>query len=112
MSANPKVRTDVWLSVANLPLLATHQVDAAYWHEWDVFGVPSGLPYFLIFNVAAVALLGTGLVRVAERALAARGFAWLCAGVGLLTCALHAVAAPGIRRSLARIRRIAGGRTV
>lgn len=68
MSANPKVRTDVWLYVANLSLLATHQADAAYWHEWDVFGVPGGLPFFLLFTVTAVALLGTGLVRVAEGA--------------------------------------------
>ncbi len=28
MSANPKARTDVWLYVANLSLLATHQADA------------------------------------------------------------------------------------
>jgi hypothetical protein len=91
MSANPKARTDVWLYVANLSLLATHQADAAYWHEWDVFGVPGDLPFFLLFTVAAVALLATGLVRVAEGAPAARSFAWLCAGVGLFTCALHAV---------------------
>jgi hypothetical protein len=91
MSTRPKVRTDVWLYVANLALLATHQADAAYWHEWDVFGVPGGLPFFLLFNVAAVALLGTGLVRIAEGAPEARSFAWLCAGVGLFTCALHAV---------------------
>jgi hypothetical protein len=91
MSTHPKVRTDLWLYVANLALLATHQADAAYWHEWDVFGVPGGLPFFLLFNVAAVALLGTGLVRVAEGAPSGRGFAILCGGVGLFTCALHAV---------------------
>jgi len=79
------------LYVANLALLATHQADAAYWHEWDVFGVPGGLPFFLLFNVAAVALLGVGLVRVAEGAPSARGFAILCALVGLFTCALHGV---------------------
>jgi hypothetical protein len=91
MSAYPKARTDVWLYVANLALLATHQADAAYWHEWDVFGVPGGLPFFLLFNVAAVALLGTGLVRVAEGSSSARGFAIVCAGVGLFTGALHAI---------------------
>jgi len=91
MSTRPKARTDVRLYVANLALLATHQADAAYWHEWDVFGVPGGLPFFLLFNLAAVALLGAGLVRVAERAPSARGFAALCAGLGLLTCTLHAV---------------------
>jgi hypothetical protein len=91
MSTHPKFRSDVGLYVANLALLATHQADAAYWHEWDVFGVPGGLPFFLLFTVAAVALLATGLVRVAERAPQARGFAILCAVVGMFTCALHAV---------------------
>ena len=53
------------LYVLNLSLLATHQVDAAYWHEWDVFGVPGGLPFFLVFNLAAVAFLAVGVaVRV------------------------------------------------
>ena len=91
MSANPKARTDVGLYVTNLALLATHQADAAYWHEWDVFGVPGGLPFFLLFTVAAVALLATGLVRVVEGAPSAQGFVGLCGGVGLFTCALHTV---------------------
>ncbi len=91
MSTHPKARTDVWLYVANLALLTTHQADAAYWHEWDVFGVPGGLPFFLLFNLGAVALLGAGLVRIAEGAPSSRGFAILGGAVGLFTCALHAV---------------------
>jgi hypothetical protein len=46
---------------------------------------------FLAFNLGAVALLAVGLVRVAEGARSARRYALLCAGVGLLTVALHAV---------------------
>ncbi|MFN9811237.1 MAG: DUF6713 family protein, partial [Deltaproteobacteria bacterium] len=42
------------LYLLQLALLATHQVDAAYWHEWDVFGVPGGLTFFLVFNLAAM----------------------------------------------------------
>jgi len=79
------------LYLVNLALLATHQVDAAYWHEWDVFGVPGGLPFFLVFTLGAVALLAVGLVRIAEGARTARTWALLCAGVGLFTVALHTV---------------------
>ena len=79
------------LYLANLALLATHQVDAAYWHEWDVFGVPGGLPVFLVFNLGAVALLAVGLVRIAEGARTSRAWSLLCAGVGLFTVALHAL---------------------
>ncbi len=79
------------LYLLQLALLATHQVDAAYWHEWDVFGVPGGLTFFLVFNLAAMTLLAWGLVLVASgtrpRSLAVSA----CAATGLVTFALHAV---------------------
>ncbi len=78
------------LYVLNFSLLATHQVDAAYWHEWDVFGVPGGLPFFLVFNLVAVALLAVGLGSVAARRPRARTWALLCASIGGLTVILHA----------------------
>lgn len=91
-SRKPKSPRDaVRLYTANLSLLATHQVDAAFWHEWDVFGVPGGLPMFLVFNVAAVALLAMGLVRVAEGARSSRRYVLSCASVGLFTVGLHAI---------------------
>lgn len=76
--------------VANLVFLSTHQVDAAYWHEWSVFGVPGGLEFFLAFNVFAMAVLALGLVHVAQRRPSARAFVLTCAGVGCLTLGLHA----------------------
>lgn len=55
-------RAAAQLYVGNLALLTTHQADAAYWHEWDVFGVPGGLPLFLVFNLGAVAPGSLGLL--------------------------------------------------
>ena len=75
----------------NLLLLATHQVDAAYWHEWDVFGVPGGIHFFLVFNAFAVGALALGLVTIAAGRRGASLAAQLSAGVGLLTVAIHAV---------------------
>ena len=91
MSAPRDTRTAARLYVMNVALLTTHQADAAYWREWDVFGVPGGLPFFLAFNVGAVLVLAAGLVRVAEGTRSARGAAILCASVGLFTVALHAL---------------------
>jgi hypothetical protein len=91
MNADSQTRTASRLYVGNLALLTTHQADAAYWHEWDVFGVPGGLSFFLAFNLVAVALVAAGLVRVAQGATSARRSAVFCAGVGLFTVALHAV---------------------
>ena len=91
MTTQPRTRSATQLYVANLALLTTHQADAAYWHEWDVFGVPGGLSFFLAFNIGAVLVLAVGLVRVAQGAGSARRSAVVCAGVGLFTVALHAV---------------------
>jgi hypothetical protein len=84
-------RTATRLFAGNVALLTTHQADAAYWHEWDVFGVPGGLPLFLVFNVVAVGLVAVGLVQVAEGAPSARRAAVLSAALGLFTVALHTV---------------------
>ena len=91
MTIHPRTRSATRLYVANLALLTTHQADAAYWHEWDVFGVPGGISFFLAFNLGVVALVAAGLVRVAEGAPSARRAAVLCAALGLVTVALHAV---------------------
>ena len=91
MSQRPMPSTATRLYVGNLAMLATHQADAAYWREWEVFGVPGGLPFFLLFNVGAVVVLALGLVRVAQGAPSARRAAVLCAALGLFTFALHAV---------------------
>jgi hypothetical protein len=37
--------------VLNLTLLITHQIDAAYWHEWEMFALPGGIQFFNILNV-------------------------------------------------------------
>jgi FtsH-binding integral membrane protein len=83
-----KRRADVGLYVLNLALLGTHQCDAVAWREWDVFGVPGGLGFFLVFNLAAMLLLGAGLASVAT---GGRAAALACAATGLVTCGLHAV---------------------
>ena len=83
MTTQPRTRSATQLYIGNIALLTTHQADAAYWHEWDVFGVPGGISFFLAFNFGAVALVAAGLVRVAEGAPSARRAAVLCAALGL-----------------------------
>lgn len=101
MTASPApprpARHEVLYSI-QLALLTTHQADAAYWHEWEILGVPGGIDFFLALNAVAVGALALGLVRVAQRAPSARALAWLCAGAGGLTIAIHgAVFAAGER---------------
>lgn len=56
------------LYLANAAVLLVHQMDAAYWHEWTLFGMPGGLAVYLLLNlpIALVVLAGYGAV-VAHR---------------------------------------------
>ena len=40
----------VKLYLTNLALLATHEIDSAYWHEWNLFNLPGEIDLFLVLN--------------------------------------------------------------
>lgn len=78
-----------WSYLVTLSLLIVHQIDAAYWHEWDMFLVPGGIQFFDIFNLMIIPLLLLGLRAVVLKH--KRGYYYSCgsACLGLLTCAIH-----------------------
>lgn len=70
--------------------LILHQVDAAYWREWEMFHVPGGIQGFLIFNLAAIALVLAGYRHVLLATPRAPFYAGVCAALGVGTCLVHA----------------------
>jgi len=77
------------LFIANATVLFVHQIDAAYWHEWELFHIPGGNQVNLLLNLPIVALvllahrqvtLASGYTIAAHR---------LLASLGLLTVFLH-----------------------
>jgi len=44
----------------NCALLFSHEIDSAYWQEWNLFGLPGGIQLFLVLNLLllVVALYG------------------------------------------------------
>ncbi|MEI7443798.1 MAG: DUF6713 family protein [Burkholderiales bacterium] len=81
---------DPRLCLANLTVLLVHQIDAAYWHEWELFGIPGGNPVNLLLNLPIVALGLHAWARVALGAADARRWAAFVAALGALTVVLHA----------------------
>lgn len=53
--------------VLNLALTLTHQVDAAYWHEWEMFGLPGGVQLFNAINVLIFVFVLACFVAVVRR---------------------------------------------
>jgi hypothetical protein len=85
MDSPPAVR----LYLLNLTLLVTHEIDSAYWHEWEMFHLPGGIQLFLILHLFLLAIFFYGLIQVAQSARYAKVFSYLLAGVGLFAFAIH-----------------------
>jgi hypothetical protein len=46
------------LYLANAAFLIADEIDSAYWHEWDLFGLGGGIGGFVLLHVPlAVAIL-------------------------------------------------------
>jgi len=79
------------LFILNYALLATHEVDSAYWHEWELFGLPGGIQLFVILNVALLLFFLVGLVRFVRDEKSGVWFSLGLSGVGVVAFGLHSV---------------------
>jgi hypothetical protein len=79
-----------WLFLANATVLITHQIDAAFWHEWELFHIPGGNQINLALNIPIIALVLYAHGRVVGGLDAGMFFYKLLAGLGFLTCGIHA----------------------
>lgn len=70
--------------------LILHQIDAAYWNEWEMFHLPGGVQGFLVFNLAAIALVLAGYRHVLLATARATLYACVCAALGVGTFLIHA----------------------
>jgi hypothetical protein len=53
-----------WIYLANAVLLIIHEIDSAYWKEWELFRLPGGITGFLLLHFPVVFLVLYGLVLV------------------------------------------------
>jgi hypothetical protein len=53
------------LYLVNSVLLIVHEIDSAYWREWELFRLPGGLDGFLLLHIPLVGLILFGLLELA-----------------------------------------------
>jgi hypothetical protein len=56
-----------WLYLANSVLLINHEIDSAYWKEWELFRLPGGLTGFLLLHFPLLLLILWGLILVSRQ---------------------------------------------
>ncbi|UCC88916.1 MAG: hypothetical protein JSV81_06335 [Anaerolineales bacterium] len=78
-----------WVYLTNSVLLINHEIDSAYWQEWELFKLPGGITGFLIVHFPALFLVFYGLVLVFQRAAAGLMFSLGLSFGGLFAFTIH-----------------------
>lgn len=73
----------------NATVLLTHQIDAAYWHEWNLFGMPGGIQLFLLLNLPIVFAVLWGAWALACERPSGIVVSWIVVGGGLFAVGFH-----------------------
>ena len=79
----------LWLYLANAVLLINHEIDSAYWKEWELFKLPGGIAGFLLLHFPLLFFILYGLTLVSNQSPVGLIFSLaLCFG-GLFAFSIH-----------------------
>lgn len=79
----------LWIYIFNSVLLIIHEIDSAYWKEWDLFRLPGGITGFLILHFPLLLLILYGLILVSQHFFAGLIFSLLISFGGMFAFAIH-----------------------
>jgi hypothetical protein len=79
-----------WLYLINAVILIVHEIDSAYWKEWQMFRLPGGVTAFLLLHVPLIALVLYGLVLVDRGAPAGHTVSLALGLAGVFAFSIHA----------------------
>ena len=77
------------LYLTNSALLFVHEMDSAFWKEWELFGIPGGIQLFLILNLLLALVVLFGYKKLLQRARSGYVSSLLLSGAGLFAFAIH-----------------------
>ncbi len=80
----------LWLYVINSVLLINHEIDSAYWKEWELFRLPGGITGFLLLHIPLLFVILCGLILISKQSRWGSIFSLLVCLGGLFAFAAHA----------------------
>jgi hypothetical protein len=78
-----------WLYLVNTVLLILHEMDSAYWKEWDLFRLPGGIGGFLLIHFPLYLAGLYGLVLVSQGASAGLILSLIIGAAGIFAFGIH-----------------------
>ncbi len=75
--------------LVNAVLLIVHEIESAYWKEWELFHLPGGLTGFLLVHFPLLFFILLGLVFVYQQTLAGLVLSLLLSLGGIFAFSIH-----------------------
>lgn len=91
---NYKKNLEVWntnLYILNVSLLITHEIDSAFWKEWEMFGILGDIQGFLVINFILICAALIGLKKLLEGKKNGNYYALLFAIFGIFAFVIHTI---------------------
>jgi len=80
----------IWVYLINSVLLINHEIDSAYWKEWNLFKLPGGITGFLLMHFPVLFLILLGQILVVKASFAGLVFSLIISGGGVFAFFIHA----------------------
>jgi hypothetical protein len=77
------------LYFTNALLLIIHEIDSAYWKEWDLFSLKGGINVFLLLHFPMVFIVLYGLLQIYQQTLAGLVLALFLGLTGIFAFSIH-----------------------
>lgn len=78
-----------WLYFVNAILLIVHEIDSAYWKEWELFKLRGGITGFLIIHFPMIGAILFGLLAITQWHITGIVFSFILSAGGLFAFTIH-----------------------
>lgn len=78
-----------WIYLANAVFLINHEIDSAYWREWDLFKLKGGISLFLILHFPILFTVLYGLVEVSRMSSVGMVLSLILSAGGIFAFIIH-----------------------
>jgi len=79
----------LWLYLANSVLLINHEIDSAYWKEWELFKFPGSITGFLLLHFPLLLFILYGLILISKRSALGLFFSFILCFGGIFAFVIH-----------------------
>lgn len=79
----------LWLYLTNAVLLINHEIDSAYWKEWELLSLPGEITGFLLLHFPLLFIVLYGLVVIVRQSALSFIFSFILCFGGIFAFIIH-----------------------